>query len=236
MRRYFSAVVVLTALLGSLTLFPPRAAAAQVWNEVGDAGALPTVAQGTSGVGVLSLITGILGSTTDVDMFLLDLTGGGTFSATTVDQEGLLFDSQLYLFSASGLGVYANDDDLFSLAPRSTLPAFNPLTPVAPGFYYLAISGAPRRPISGDGSTLPAFNLIFPAEPYTDVAGPVGPGGGSAITNWTNTAFEGTGAGVTYTIALTGAQYAVPEPGTLVLLVLGASAPLACVRLRRRTG
>lgn len=216
------------ALVGFLTL-SPRTAGAQVWNEVGDAGALPTVAQGTSGVGVLSLITGILSSTTDVDMFLLDLTGGGTFSATTVDQEGLLFDSQLYLFSANGRGVYANDDDLFSLAPRSTLPAFDPLTPVAPGFYYLAISGAPRRPISGGG-------LIFPAEPYTDVAGPTGPGGGSAITNWTNTAFEGTGAGVTYTIALTGAQYAVPEPGTLVLLVLGAGAPLACVRLRRRTG
>lgn len=148
-------------------------ALAALWAEVGNAGDLPATAQVPAGVGALTSISGALGSDTDADMYRIWVTGGGTFSATTVG--GASFDTQLFLFYSSGMGVYANDDSAGGL--QSTLPASNLLTPAAAGIYYLAISGYDRDPESPGG-------LIFPTSPFTDVHGPTGAGGGSPISGW----------------------------------------------------
>ena len=91
----------------------------------------------TSGVfGPLTQITGTISSTTDRDMFEIFITGGGTFSATTVGTPGTVFDTQRYLFDSTGKGVYANDDDIAGAGakvrhvPRSRhLTLFDPTHP-----------------------------------------------------------------------------------------------------------
>ena len=141
--------------------------------------ALPSTAQVPFGSGALDAITGTVTSPSDADMYRICLTGGGTFSASLGLPDGFQgFDAQLYLFDSSGNGVYANDDNGRILGP-SLLPAGHPLTPADPGTYYLAISAFDNDPVSVGGE-------IFP-DTFTAVAGPTGPGGGSSITDWTDT-------------------------------------------------
>lgn len=216
-----------------------RPAAAQVWAESADAGDLPASAQIVSGFTDLFTITGVIGPTLapppagspvipDVDLFGIYLTGGATFSATTVGLPGNLFDSQLFLFDANGFGVYASDDDPSALGARSTLPAFSLFTPQSAGLYYLGISAFTRDPISTGG-------LIFPETPFTGVVGPTGPGGAGSITGYSGATVE---TQVSYTIRLTGARAAfIPEPGTTVLLLgalVSSSGPLLWARRNRR--
>jgi hypothetical protein len=194
------------------------------WIEVGDAGRLPVTAQTPLGTGTLDFIRGSLGNDIDVDVYRIQLTGGGTFSATT---EGLsAVDTKLFLFDATGRGVYMNDDaDVFTL--QSLLPAGDPLTPLAAGEYYLAITGFDLDPVSVAG-------LIFPDPLFPEgVYGPTGPGGGSPVLD-----FLGSGDFGDYEIRLTGANFvsapqAVPEPSSLALAAVGGLVA-AAARVRRR--
>jgi len=190
-------LVAMLAFTGKAGAFP--------WMEVGEAGDLPGTAQTPMGIGPLDSISGLVGSG-DADMYEIYVTGGGTFSATTVG--GAAFDTQLFLFDSSGMGIYANDDTS-SGGFQSTLPAFYPLTPTTAGIYYLAISNFNYDPENMGG-------IIFPSFPPDGINGPTGPGGGSAITGWSGSGFSGG----EYTIFLTGAS-AVPEPATMGLLSLG---------------
>jgi len=210
----------LVAATGLLAL--GEAASAFTWVESGDAGALLGSSQSVSGVGSLDFITGGIGPADFEDLYEIYIPDGSLFSATLTAPGSAGFDPQLFLFDSSGMGVYANDDDVGLL---STLPAGHAESPAAPGTYYLAISPYDNDPTSAGG-------LIFPTFPYGAVYGPTGPGGASPLSGWTGSSFYDSGA---YSIALTGAEAArtpVPEPTTLTVLAIGLCG--AGLRWRRR--
>jgi hypothetical protein len=211
MKRLILAVMTLTTSFAMLLMFAlPSPVSALPFAEIGDAGDRPGSAQVIAGAGSLDSIKGSIGVSGDADMYGIFITGLGTFSATTVGTSGSFDDTQLFLFTSAGIGVYANDDNV---GFRSLLPAGNGLTPLAPGLYYLAISGFDKDPISAGG-------LIFPSTPFNGLFGPTGVGGGSGITGYTSSS---TNSG-SYTINLTGAQFvsaSVPEPSALLLLGAG---------------
>ncbi len=199
-------------------------ATANLLVEIGDAGSLPATAQVAGGTGPLTQIAGSLADESDVDMFAIRIDGGGTFSASTIGLSDV--DTRLYLFSATGLGVYGNDDaNVFTL--QSELPAGDPLTPLTPGLYYLAITSFEIDPISGAGRIFP--QPLFPEE----LLGPTGPGGGAPVSG-----YIGSGESGSYTIALTGASFipsdtpVVPEPSTLAM-ASSAIVPALVVGIRR---
>jgi hypothetical protein len=150
----------------------------------------------------------------EIDMYEIFLTGGGTFSATTVSNVSNFFDTELFLFDSNGFGIYANNDDLNAGGQQSTLPANDPLTPLASGYYFLAITSNGIEPISAGGTI---FDLAD--NPSFLVLGPNGPGGSQPITGWQGTSTESGSAA--YDIAVTGAV-AAPEPSYLPVLVLAA--------------
>ena len=224
MRKTFLMSIALFTILGCSSV-----ALADTWAEVGDAGDLTGTAQTPTGTNPLTSITGMIGSTTDADMYLIFISTPAGFSATTVGTPGTLGDTQLFLFSAAGLGVYANDDSSGGGTVRSLLPAGHALSPAAPGLYYLVITGFDRDPTSAGGE-------IFPDTPFSAVHGPTGPGGAAALTGY-NSINGSTG---TYTINLTGAGFAngaanIPEPATILLLGSGLMGVAAKIRQRRKS-
>lgn len=214
--RILRAIVFVT---GATFMLPPATFASTVWTELGDAGQLRATAQAPAGSGALTAISGEL-SFGDVDMYRIFVTGGGTFSALAQGAFPLFLNAELFLFNSLGQGVYANDSifppDPFLAPGAAMLPANNPLTPVVPGEYLLAISTPFLDPVSASGLIF----LCLGCNP-SGVFGPTGPGGGSPISDWSGSPFS---AGA-YQITLTGAEFAptaaVPEPSTVLLLGAG---------------
>ncbi len=238
----------LLALSGLSVLLAAGPVRAASFTELGDAGESLTeaIAITTEQPTLLESISGALSG--DADLFKIFLTGGQTFSATTVSRETaeipvnqalgipieVVIDPKIFLFDAFGNGVYANDDAFGS--SQSTLlsgPLSGPLSgallgpggfsPAASGNYFLGISGSGYEAFSANGQ-------IFPTEPFDQQAGPTGLGGGAALTGFVG---DRTLASGRYTLSLTGAQtiatanppVSVPEPSmTLGLLALGAVA------------
>ena len=200
-RRLVTAGVL--AVVALALVATPAGAAGATWEESGDAAGIPATAQPATGSGALARITGRITHFNDDDMFRLCLTGGGTFSASVVPRaiSPTFLDPQLFLFDHRGRGVYANDDrgltdDVTGLHPL--LPAGHPLTPTAPGVYYLAISAFANNPVSPRGP-------IFEQLGSTEVNGPFGPGGTRPIIDWNDFGFGPTFS--RYAIRLTGARY-----------------------------
>jgi hypothetical protein len=193
-------VVTAAGLTIAVALAATAVAQAVTFRESGDAGNLPTTAQVASGA--VDGIEGILEpTTTDVDLYQVCLAGGRSFSATTGPPPpgftGL--DTKLYLFDASGRGVYANDD---FVGLTSTLPAGHPLTPSEAGIYYLGISFFGTFPFSGGG------HIFGEASDASGVYAPEGPGGELPLSHWRSN-FIPAGRD-TYRIALTGTRACVP--------------------------
>ncbi|MGB3311409.1 MAG: DUF4394 domain-containing protein [Nodosilinea sp.] len=204
---------------------PPSDSTAPVANfsfvEVDDAGeqingAIPIVSALAQ---PLTAISGTLSG--DADLFQIFISGDQPFSATTLSPAtllglpidntlgiptSLLQDPQLFLFDATGKGIYGNDD-LFGSA-QATLPSM--ASPLTPGIYYLAISGFDYDPISTGGE-------IFPDESFDGVLLPTGPGGDLPLTGFAGE-FASSGD---YTIALTGAQTIQPVAPPTAFDLLG---------------
>lgn len=200
-----------------------------------DAGSTLATADVISGSPIQSLdsIGGFLDLNTndlyDADLFKIRLTSSGNFSATitggTRDGNNTPAEAvaQLFLFDSAGNGIYGHD---------STLPANNPLTPVAPGEYFLGITQtglAPSfRPVSG-------FNredFIFPNG--DTLVGP-NPNVGSLYDFEPGALRDAIGKPpVSYEINLTGAT-PVPEPSSaLAVITLGAVGAVA--KFRKKVG
>jgi hypothetical protein len=211
--------------------------------ESGDAGEQIDTAQALP-TGTLSLdsIVGALAG--DADVFKLFLTGGQTFSATTINLEtlldlpvdnslgtptDLLNDPQLFLFDAVGKGIYGNDDT--DISPQSVL-ASGEFAPTEPGTYYLAIAGSGYNPVSATGE-------IFASPLPAGVLQPIGAGGQAALQRFAGDRSQSQGR---YAIALTGVQAGTPtEPSprtvpesTTVLGLLAIGALGVGSRLQRK--
>ncbi len=213
---------------------------AVVYTETGaDAGDLPATAQVAAGPAntALTRVDGTLtltNGTSDSDMFEIYINNPSAFSASdTAFVPGYNnFDSQIFLFSATGLGIVGNDDaatggPAVRHSGRQLQRSSGAVLSAQAGLYYLLISGSGRYATSGAG-------LIFPnyTDGTTDPTATVGPtgAGASPVSGYTGSSNE---AG-RYQISLAGAQFVVvPEPGS-ALFVLAGLASLGWVLPPRR--
>lgn len=216
-------IALLTAVSVLSTVLFSGHAQAVTFTETDDAGETLSTAQVIPSEPLpLESISGTLAG--DADLFQIFLTGGQTFSATTVG--GANFDTQLFLFNADGFGVYFNDDS--SGTQQSTLPASSQFTPTTSGIYYLAVSGFDYNPVNEDGVDIFPNLTDFPVETPLDeilqgVFGPTDLGGESPLSEFDGAILYGDES---YIITLTGAQTGaetVPEPSSVLgTLALGA--------------
>lgn len=199
--------------------------------ETGDAGQDLDTAQVATGSGVLNGIVGTLPTDPvffnptippDVDLFQIMIDDPDAFSATTLnDGTSEIFDTQLYLFDANGLGVIANSNTSLSVFEfRSTIP---PGSVDEAGEYFLGIALFGSRPIDEKG------DYLFPDLSSSDeVEGPQS--GSNALDDWDTVPLSDPSEH--YRIDLTGAAFldrtaVIPEPTSAtvwvgcVLMVVG---------------
>jgi len=229
--RVLSRLVVFAVL--ALSLCYTANAADVIWNEVGDAGqatpasvsppreeSLPQGITGPQG----SAVTQINGTIApgnpdrDVDVYCIYISDYKNFSAKSVAG----FDTQLFLFTRDGFGVYMNDDttdqsgkqkgqdpDLTSFLPNPLVGDHDGLKntpdqyigPAADGCYLLGISGFNTDPHGSGamGGAGPIFPNANGPKPFTHVFGATDNAG--ALFSWP--AATGNESGL-YSILLTG--------------------------------
>ena len=215
-----------TSLTRSLSVFALSLLAAgtlhaQNYAEVGDAGASVGGAQAT-GSGTLTTITGSILNGFDGDFFYINITNAATFSATTVGN-GNTLDTLLYLFTVNGNPVILNDDAPGGASAQSTLPAGS--FTLAIGRYIIGISLSGAEPINAANQQLFADGVFS-----TDIRGPRA-GALGPVTGVSQSSFPGAG---TYTIQLTSATGAIPEPSSIALLATAGIGGLVLLRRRVR--
>ncbi len=214
MTKFFRSLPLTLIGAAALTLSLANPAQAVTFSEIGDAPETVAGAQATGSiVESLTAISGtVVGATGNADIFRIFLSAGTLFSATTATAgTPVNFDTQLFLFTAAGVGLFSNDDGPGAQFPRSTLN----FTPTVSGEYLLAISGFDYDPYAGSTNIFPGGAAL----PFTS----------SPLTNWQLFPGDTEADAGAYTIALTGAQ-TVPEPssvlGLMALAGLGGGAML----------
>lgn len=221
MSRSLTVRSALTLALLSIT----AAAGAAPYVEVGDAGQTLATAQAVSPG--TSKIQGTLASGS-ADLFSF-FWGGGSFY---VNSTGTTWDSQLFLFNASGQGVWGNDDGISNAGPAYIADAN-----LAAGQYFLAISGYDYDPYSAQG-------LMFQSSPYGQLYGPSNSG---TLTHWASGSSQGSGGAYVINfqrITSDGTPVGdptpignpVPAPGTLALAAVALLAGVGSRRARRVRG
>jgi hypothetical protein len=198
------------------------------------AGAVPGSAKDFSGDNSLTGIVGAISDPYGVNLFEINITNYLDFSAVTLPIGAFgIPDTELFLFYASGHGLYGNDDisggNTFSCLPSATSGnpcgyGRNGLGPTSDGLYYLAITRSANGPLSNSGE-------IFTTPQSGSVAGPdLAAGGADVLSGWDNGVFTSPDFDLTgYQIALTGTA---PEPATWWLMGAAGSALLLLRRKR----
>ena len=227
-------LLALSALLGA-GLVSADSLAGPTWDDDYTEDALETAvgAQAVSLTGSVLMINGRLtglgfdGNADFVDMYLVDVSAPALLSLSTAggDLGGEAnFDTQLFLFrrvgnqsDPSALGLLANNDAAPGLVGSrvGNSASDGSFTLLAPGLYYIAISGLGTNPISETGE------LIFGG---MSTPGAVVFGGERQLSGWAGQGLTGE-----YSIRLE-AVNGVPAPGALALLGALVAAP----RSRRR--
>jgi hypothetical protein len=222
------------AVAAAAAFFLVSAEAGMVYTEIG-AGPLPGSAELIPGPGANAVtdIDGTLTTATEVDMYQIYISDPVNFSAMTVPVTNGAADTELFLFSLAGLGLYENDDisgsNTFSCLPSAGV--LNPcpttpggLGPLAAGYYFLAVAESLNQPFSSGDPSMGTAQYIFTMGASTDLNGPDSTmGGGSPVIGWDGNAFTDPLApdrGL-YDIELTGVTTSLPEPGSLALLAGG---------------
>ena len=228
LRHAFHAGAAIALLVAAAAL--PGLASADTFTEVGDAGQTPQTAQNTGNTGAsLTSIFGSIFSDSDADLFVINIANPLAFSATTLNLS--LLDTHLYLFSAEGAPIYANDDDAGGASLQSTLPAAAAFGPVAAGRYLLGVAQ------SGVDAVNAVNQLLFQTGLSFDLRGPAAGLQPALLAGFTGNGFDASGA---YEVRLTGATVAVtpvPEPSLWLMLAVGAvGIPVMNRRRRARSG
>ncbi|MGC3991850.1 MAG: PEP-CTERM sorting domain-containing protein [Chthoniobacteraceae bacterium] len=204
-------------------------ASAATYTSKGTAGETLATAEVVSGSGSLSSISGSLTISNNLstgNLFEIYISDTSAFSASTaMTQLGVNnFDTELFLFTATGVAVEMNDDT--STTSQSLLPSSSAiLSSLSAGIYYLLIEGAGRTPVDSSGTSLFATG----SDPSAVYGANSSAGALAAITG--NSSYGGS-----YSIVLTGAQFVVPEPSTTLMLLAGLGAGALRRKNPRRIG
>ncbi len=184
---------------------------ASEWSEVdfgGDAGSVANTAQATVGDGALTSIRGLLQGSLGLlgpgaappeddleDIYLICIDDPARFSASTASGEGFAtFDSRLFLFDLEGRALLGSATpwirgraDLRGAVLGDRATDDTGAAVIHQGLYLLAITAAPRQPVSAEGP-------LFSFEAIDEVSGGDGSGGAALLTGWADEASSATGA------------------------------------------
>ncbi len=150
---------------------------------------LPSNAEEVTGSSQVGAIVGAL-QAGETDMYKIRITDPAAFLATL--RCGATFDTQLFIFNESGVGVVFNDD-FAAAAPIVRQSEIGPALIPSAGIYYIAVSQYDRDPLDAGAAEL-WLDL-----PFDGQRGPDGPGAANPVSSWS----AGGGAN-NYTLFLTG--------------------------------
>lgn len=185
---------------------------------------------------ILDSISGSLSFNGDIDLYQI-MASGGAFSATTTEGGSPpVLDTQLLLFNATGLGVFASDNASGDLFNKSTISGI-----LTAGTYYVGVSAKGYNPQSAGGeifqTTPDGFSTTFNPDPATSATGA---GGGSPLSSWSTPAFPETG---NYTITFTGAEFVGPSSSVAIpfelsptwgIIILGVGATIYQLKKKKK--